>query len=369
MIIHRQMRRLLVLPALLSVATLVRAQRPPKLPSLPELETSAVRDSLDPDAQFRLALGYAHKKRWDDEGRALRGAIAINPRYTPAYVALAFLPFQRRPALAREVQKRKVPPTWRDSLVQTGRLLHQAFLIDPLAELEPPDIDVQREGAALAYMNLALALRFGGRPLDSLPSWVLWYRGLTAGRVGRYASAIQDLEALLRRGEAIESDSVTPFPVSTNEYRYLLAVLCDRAGRRAEALSYYQETLAGDLGNYMAHARLARLYVGEQLWTEAVTEGERAVAANPDDGSTVRELGQILLAAGRLPEAEAAVREAREQNPRDLGTEYVLGVILVRSGRTAEARVALERFLALAPPTLYGPQIDDARQRLSALSR
>lgn len=363
------MRCFFVLLALLSVATLVRAQRPPRPPSLSVLETRAAQDSLDPDAQFRLALGYARKKRWDDEGRALRGAIAINPRYTPAYVALAFLPFQRRPALAREVQQRKVPPMWRDSLVQMSRLLHRAFLIDPLAELEPPDVDTQREGAALAYMNLALALRFGGRPLDSVPSWVLWYRGLTDGRAGRHASAIENLQALLRRGEAIESDSVTPFPVSTNEYRYLLAVLSDRAGQRAEALRYYQQTLAGDLGNYMAHARLARLYVGEQLWTDAVTEAERAVAANPEDPATVRELGQILLAAGRLPEAEAAVREAREKNPRDLGTEYVLGVILLRSGRTAEARVALERFLALAPPTLYGPQIDDTRQRLAALSR
>ena len=78
---------------------------------------------------------------------------------------------------------------------------------------------------------------------------------------------------------------------------------------------------------------------------------------------------QKRTAAGRLPEAETAVREALERNPRDLGAEYVLGVILEQSGRAADARVALERFLALAPPALFGPHIDDAKRRLAALPR
>ena len=103
------------------------------------------------------------------------------------------------------------------------------------------------------------------------------------------------------------------------------------------------------------------------MWTDAMTEAQRAAEANPEDPSTARELGEILLAAGRLPEAETAVREALARNPRDLGAEYVLGVILEQAGRAADARVALERFLALAPAALFGPQINDAQQRLAAL--
>jgi tetratricopeptide (TPR) repeat protein len=350
-------------------ATHASAQRPEKRQSLADLEVRATRDSLDPDALYRLALGYARVKRWDDEVRALRAAIAVNPRYTPAYVALSFEPFQRRPRLAREVQTRTVPQPWRDSLVESNRLLHQAFLIDPLAELVPPDIDREQERAALASLDFALSWKFWDRPRDSLPPWVLWYRGLAAGRNGRYDPAIEDFQALLRRAETIESDSILPFAVGTNDYRYVLAVLCDRAGRAADALSYYQQTIAGNLGHYMAHARLARLYRDHQMWTEAVTEAQRAVEANPDDPSTGRELGEILLAAGRLPEAEEAVRAAQERNPRDVGTQYVLGVILDQSGRFDDARAALERFLVLAPPALYGPQINDAKHRLVALPR
>jgi len=352
----------------LAVASVVRAQQPWGLP-LAELEARATKDSLDPDALYRLALGYARKQRWDDEGRVLHAAITLNPRYTPAYLALSFEPFQRRPALEREVRKGKVPPPWRDSLVEAGRLLHKAFLIDPLSELTPPDVDWSLEQRAFAMLDVALAMRFGRRPLDSLPTWVLWYQGMSAARTGLNDRAIADLQVLLRRGEAIENDSIVPFPVGTNEYRYVLAVLYDRTERDSEALSLYQQTLAADLGNFMAHNRLARLYRDHHNWENAVTEARRAVEANPEDPASERELGQILLGAGRLPEAETVMREAEERNPRDMGTEYVLGVILEQSGRAGEARAVLERFLALAPAALYGPQISDARQRLAALPR
>lgn len=334
--------------------------------SLRELEAQATRDSLDPDALYRLALGYARKKRFDDEARALRQAIAINSRYTPAYVALAFETYARRPSLAREVRHGKVPPPWRDSVIASQRLLHQAFLIDPLADLMPPDIDPREQQFAAVRLQ-ALLWSFRDRPRDSLPPWFLLMRGLMNGRNGLYPSAIEDVSELLSRSEAITNDSVVSFPVATNDFRYILAVLSERAGRPVEAIAFYQQTLTGDLGLYVAHTRLARVYRGQQMWTEAVTEAQRAVEANPEDPATWRELGEMLLSADRLAEAEAALREAKTRNPRDVGTEYVLGVVLERIGRTAEARDSFQRFLSLAPATLYERQLNDARNRLAAL--
>ena len=345
----------------------IAAQRPPWRQSVRDLEAWAQRDSLDPDALYWLARAYARTKHYDDAGRTLRRAIAINPRYTPAYVALAFMPFQRRSSLARDVRRGRVPEEWRDSLVESERLRHLAFSIDPLAELTPPDIAPQLVGIASWEVQFALARQYAGRPLDSIPPGALWLRGFLAGRGGDYQPAIRDFRELLRRAERLEQDSIVPFNVGATDIRYLLGVLSERDGRGDDAIMYYQATLASDLGHFMAHVRLARVYLDRRQWDEAVMEAQRAAATNPDDATTLRELGQVLLAAGRFTDAETALRQAIERNPRDVGTQYVLGVVLQQSGRAAEAIATLERFVASAPPALYEPQLADARRRLTLL--
>lgn len=359
--------RPLVGVVLLAWATAAPAQRGRDPPKLPDLEATARRDSLVPEAQYLLAMGYWRAKRYDDAAHALERAMDIDPRYAPPYIALAYIPFARRSQLAKEVRKGEVPPAWRDSLLQTQRLLRQAFMIDPLAELLPPDVN--RLDALLAG---ALAARYldrvyGHQSRDSLPSWVLWTRGLMDGRGGRVPSAIQDFEALLRRAETMEADSLIPFPVRTNDYRYILAVLCERANRPADARAFYEETVANDLGHYMAHVKLGRLYRRHRMYREAEREARRAMETNPDDPTTHRELGEILLDAGRVGDAEAALRDGIRANPGDLGSLYVLATLLQIAGRHGEARETYQRFLSLAPTTLYSPQIADARARLASL--
>jgi len=240
-------------------------------------------------------------------------------------------------------------------------------MIDPLAELLPPDASTLDYVWATSMMMSYFRRVYGDRPRDSLPPWVLWSRGLIEGRNGRFPGAIEDFRALLRRAEAMEADSIVPFPVQTNDYRYILAVLHERADRPADALAYYEETLANDIGHYMAQVKLARLYRRHRMYQQAEREARRAMTTNPDDPTTHRELGEILLDAGRTADAEAALRDGLRANPGDLGSLYVLGALLHVAGRHAEARETLERFVALAPASLYDRQIADARTRLAAL--
>src|SRR4051812_8681195 len=60
--------------------------------SVPALEEAARRDSTDAAAHYNLALGYWTKSKWDEADSALRRALAIDPRFASAYLALAFLP-------------------------------------------------------------------------------------------------------------------------------------------------------------------------------------------------------------------------------------------------------------------------------------
>jgi tetratricopeptide (TPR) repeat protein len=374
-------------------------QRPPtRPPTLAELEARIISDSLDPESHFRLAARYYTLKRFDDEERELRTAIGIDPRYAPAYLWLGDLPFDRRPKLWREERKGKVAPELQPAVEQSYRLWRQAFIIDPMVDFRvvgatapPEDMVVIPEygrattdyllqlglgafGAAryeLAYgaLDLWAQRAYADQAVDSLPDFLLLYRGLAAGHRRLYNRAIADFQVLLARSLKAESaDSLLPFPLRTNDYRYVLGVLHQTWGKHAAAIALYKDAIAADLGLYMAHVRLAQVYRAYKMWDEASAEAQRAIEANPEDPTAVRDLGVILSEAGRSAEAEAALGRAAAANPRDPRAFYHLGVVRQQLAKPAEAREALSRFIAIAPATRYERELADARQRLAALT-
>ncbi|MGH7614684.1 MAG: hypothetical protein ACREMW_11680, partial [Gemmatimonadales bacterium] len=143
-----------------------------------------------------------------------------------------------------EVARGKVPPAWRDSVAESGRLFHRAFLIDPLVDFRvigaPPlkeDVIIVREyGQYTTDYLLALALSaFGWRyelcynaadlyvqrqyknqPVDSIPSGLFWIRGLAAAHLKSYTRAIADIQVLLDRSLKHEaSDSLIQISAPT----------------------------------------------------------------------------------------------------------------------------------------------------------
>lgn len=370
-------------------------QAAPKPPTLVELEAAAARDSLDAEALYRLALRYDIVKRYDDAARVARQALAVDPRYAPAWLLLGYIPYDRRPKLWGEVEKGKVPPAWQDSVAQAERLLHRAFLIDPLVDFRvigaaPPkqevvaipeygeyttayllDLGVSQFGwrYELSYnaIDLFIERYYKDKPVDSIASGLFWLRGLAAAHLRAYGKAIADIRVLLDRSVKHEtSDSLIQLDLTTNDYRYLLALLFQQSHRPADAMAMYQEALANDLGLYMAHVRLARLYGENHMWPQAIEELRRAVAANPDDASLLVDLGELQRDAGQLDEAAATLRQAQEANGRNPRIAYELGLVELQRNRPAEAKVALVRFVAIAPSRMSA-EIADAKQRLTAL--
>jgi tetratricopeptide (TPR) repeat protein len=368
------------------------AQRPQ---TLAELEAGAQRDSLDPDALYRLALRYDALKRYDDAGRVLKNLLGIDPRYAPAWLLLGYLPYDRRPKLWEEVSKDKVPPAWKDSVTEAERLFHRAFLIDPLVDFRvmgapPPKEDVVaipdygdlttvyllylglsefgfRYQLSYDALNLFVQRAFKDKPTDSIPSGLFWLRGLAAAHLNNNVRAISDIQVLLDRSLKHEtSDSLIQLDLNTNDYRYLLALLKQQANRPADAMTLYQEAIANDLGLYMAHLRLARLYATVRMWPQAVEEARRAVAANPDDGSLLIDLAEVLRDAGQLAAAESTFQQAQQANTRSPRVEYELGLLEQQLNKPTEARAALTRFVAIAPSRL-STEVADAKQRLTTL--
>jgi Tfp pilus assembly protein PilF len=385
---------LLVLPPIACLANGCLAAQAIKLTlPLEELEARAQRDSNDAAAQYALALGYWSKKRYDDAERALRVAVTIEPRFAEGWLALGVLPFARRPQLREEQAKGKVPDDWKPALVESNRLMRRAYLIDPLVDLrilgvvEPPRVMVTRVGrnrlffttnpfSAFVEGHYNLAYSFFERqmhpatysvPRDSLASGLIWLHGLCAAHLSMDSVAISDFQTLFDRALAREEgDSLVMAPLGTNDYRYLLGLMYQREKRWFDAIRLYRAALENDLGLYMAHVQLSRIYKARGVYDSAAVESRAAVFADPEDASLLLEHGIILTAAGQLPAAEDTLRHAMNANPRDSRAPYFLGLTMLLANKPVEARAAFERFLALAPSRLQ-EKIADARQRLAAL--
>jgi tetratricopeptide (TPR) repeat protein len=383
--------------ALLALPTGGAAQRIKLSSSLKDLEAAARRDSNDAASHYNVALAYWNEKRWDDVERSLRTAIGIEPQFAAAYLALAYVPYGRRPALFEEEAERRVSDDWKAALEESRRNYRRAFVLDPLC-------DVRIVGAVVPGSPLSLGpgagflsefffdylegfrallqgdhekgyvgfqrvfnLIDGDRHPERVPEVLHWWRGIAAAHAQKWDIAEWDLGTLLTEERKVEeSDTIVAIPLRTNEFRYVLAVVKHRSGKLDEALQAYRDVLENDIGLYMANVQLARLYEGAQQWDQAIHERRAAVNANPGDPSLLYDLGLTLAKAGRWADAEGSLVEALELNGRDTRAYYYLGLVRAQLGKPAEARQALDRFVSLAP-SRYANQIADAKRRLDAL--
>lgn len=353
---------------------------------LEQLERDARIDSTDADAQYDLGLGYWGKKRYEDADRALRRAVAIDPRHAAAYLALAYLPFASQPRLLKERVTGKLHREMRDVLMEAERLGRRAFLLDPLVDVRIIGVASRKPSRGVspwsgnpfeAFMSgnymytfnaLSSAIERARASHDTVPDAFLWYRGLAAGHLGLYPRTIADLTVLLERAQRFErSDTIQLTVPVTTEYRYFMAFFLHKAQRFAEAIDLYREALGQDAGLFMAHVQLGRLYESHQLWDEAVNSFELAVGSNPDDASLLVDLGLAQWAADRFGAAETTLVQAQDANRLDSRVPYYLGLLQLLRADSVHARASLTRFLALAPRRL-SEQITNARSRLAQLT-
>jgi tetratricopeptide (TPR) repeat protein len=358
-----------------------------------ELEAAAARDSLDPLAHYNVALGYWTKGRWDDVERSLRRAIAIEPKMAPAYLALAFLPFARRPKLWDEEERDKVPAEWSPRLEQASRYFRLAFQLDPMVDLQvfglvvPPRgaIIVGRNatatyaalvqgfeslwngeyGTAYGWLDPVLTKLDRGKP-DDVPEGLLWYHGLAAAHLQKFDIALTDFQRLFDQALARErSDSlVRTFIMESNQIRYVLATVSRQAGRGEQALALYRESVANDLGLFMAHAQMADIYEERRQWDDAIIERQRALEVSPEDPSLRYDLGYTQARALRFKEAAENLEEATRLNPLNPRTPYLLGLVYLRLRESDRAREAFGRFVTMAPRR-FAEQVVQARQHLA----
>lgn len=384
--IRRLALALLLLPAALG------AQRI-KLPaSLSDLQARALKDSDDAAAQYNVALAYWNAQRWNDADSAFHRAIHLDPRFAPAYVGLAYLPYAERSSLGNEVVEQEVPADWKPKVKDSDEMLSRALIIDPLSDMRLAGAVRVSSQAAQEYLKEWygewLADYEEGRDYyyngdfekayndftrvtrdirGEIPTVLLYFHGLSAAQIGKNDEALADFESLRDRLQGEEHrDSTLHIPLKTNDYRYIVGVMQERLGKLNDAIDSYREAARNDLGLFMAHVHLANMYEQHAMWPQAIRERQEAANANPDDPSLQLDLGETFAQAGQWQDAEKALKDAQTGNPRDARVPYYLGVVEMQLNDKDDARNALSRFIAIAP-SRYERQVADAKKRLDSL--
>lgn len=360
----------------LAAASAAGGCAPPATPAVAPQRLAG--DSNDAALHVELAMQDMHELLLDAADSELSLATQIEYRFARAWSARGWLVVVRFVDSAYQTGRRPTDAEVDSVAEERMRFVRRAILFDPWSDLalgtDDPGvslpntfpirvfvlIDQPKEYKRAvddfvhgrydsAYAHFTRAIEDVKGPPDSVPAPYLWYRAMSAARGNRPAAAIADLRVLLDRAVRAETTVTEHADVGANAYRYLIGVATERAGRYAEADSIFHDVLAHDLGLYMAHAHLATIDEKEGRWDDAVRERKTAIDLNPDDPTSLLDLGATYARAGRLVEADSVLAVAENRAPRDTRIWFDRGEVELNLGRTDSAGAELRRFIAGAP--------------------
>jgi tetratricopeptide (TPR) repeat protein len=110
-----------------------------------------------------------------------------------------------------------------------------------------------------------------------------------------------------------------------------------------------QRSVALDDSLPLAHARLSWVYLARRDHEEAIAEGRRAIALDPNDAENHAQLGNILNWAGKPDEAIGFIKKAMRLNPLyPFNYSFYLGHAYFLLGQHEEAIALMNRALTRA---------------------
>jgi len=121
---------------------------------------------------------------------------------------------------------------------------------------------------------------------------------------------------------------------------------------RAFELAQKALTLDGSLP--IAHSLLGMIYARKHRYDQAIAEGERAIAFDPNNADSYVWQAEVLHFAGRPEEALRALEQAMRLNPRYTPScFFLLGFAYLMTGRYGEAIATLQEVIRRSPNFLF----------------
>jgi TolB-like protein/Tfp pilus assembly protein PilF len=136
------------------------------------------------------------------------------------------------------------------------------------------------------------------------------------------------------------------------------------------AFTLAQQALALDDSLPAAHSLLSNVYALQQQYDQAIAEGERAIALDPNNADSYTRQAEVLNFAGRPEDALGAVEQAMRLNPRYPPLYlFQLGWAYRATGRYAEAITTLKEVISQSPDWLSAHFLLAASYNLQRLSQ
>ena len=324
-------------------------------------------------------LVQARLAQWQAATGSLRLALAIDPGYVPARVALADALLQDAQFDAARTEYAALVRDYPElALAHYGYGRTAAILRDGAAALEHYRAAVEwAPQFGMAHYALALTYRAAGLP-NRAATHLDAYRRLGARRpaladpamerVHAFRSTARDLidagarleaqdrvdESIARHLEALEVD-----PAAAQAHINLIS-LYGRTGQMDSAQRHYEAALnlQGDRGG--AHYNWGVLLARERRVDEAVVAFRRALDVSPFHPQAHNNLATLLAQEGKLADAATHYRQAIANDPGYRVARLNLGRVLIALGRPREAAEQFERLL--------GPEDQDTPRVTHALA-
>ena len=128
--------------------------------------------------------------------------------------------------------------------------------------------------------------------------------------------------------------SLDPLSLATNA---LEAQALHYAGRDEEAIDRLNKTFEISPDFWIARLMLARIYIGQSRWTDAIAELEKARAASGGNTETISLTAYALARSGRSDEARQTVHELQGRSDQGYVPSYNIALAFNGLGESDQA--------------------------------
>ncbi len=242
-------------------------------------------------------------------------------------------------------------------LYQRGRLAEAEAIVQEVIEARP---DMGMAYYFWAQVKLeqgrlqeAISVMMRARDAGVATPALLRQLGMSMAEVGKAKEAIPIMLPLVegRDPEALNA----------------LGLVYSEAGDQASAQQILEQVFGVDPRNPVARQHLALVALRRSNWARARDEARLALELNEALPLAWNYLGTALYNLGSPDEALEAWDRALILEPANSDVLYNVAIVAMEAGDRVKARRALETFIDTAPPDLYGPDIQRARQLLQRL--